>query len=228
MSPVADPSEPAPGEGGRVREAGTQAGRPRVHPFLGGGGGSDDVGAQPTELEPRQQPQSTAADFRLLFDDVAVWWAAETARLQEQADQGMEEGQLRAARLALLDREVGALQKIARLRHAAAQPGKKQRVDAQLRALEAPRVWELPGGGTLEVETPGTQKAAALAAAYRGLVAAGAASTDDRLRALLAAKHLAKEVDCPLTREIVALVDREADLIGRRDRSCRRRGPARA
>ena len=49
---------------------------------------------------------------------------------------------------------------------------------------------------------------------YRGLQLQGLAA-GERLDVLLHVKFCAKEFDCALTRELVQLIDREADLINR-------------
>jgi hypothetical protein len=64
------------------------------------------------------------------------------------------------------------------------------------------------------VHTPSTVRAAELQQLYRGLML-GSLSLDERLDVLLHVKWVAKECDCALTRELVALIDREADLLNR-------------
>lgn len=49
---------------------------------------------------------------------------------------------------------------------------------------------------------------------YRGLNLQGL-SLEERLDVLLHVKWTVKEFDCALTREIVQLIDREADLLNR-------------
>lgn len=64
------------------------------------------------------------------------------------------------------------------------------------------------------VHTPLTVRAAELQQLYRGLMLS-ALSLDERLDVLLHVKWVAKEYDCRLTRELVELIDREADLLNR-------------
>lgn len=66
----------------------------------------------------------------------------------------------------------------------------------------------------VEVHTPLTTRAKELQQLYRGLVLAGL-TVDERLDVLLHVKWTVKEFDCNLTREIVDLIDREADLLNR-------------
>jgi hypothetical protein len=136
-------------------------------------------------------------------------------------------------------------------------------VDRTLRALASPKRWALRNGAEVEVETPGTSRAAQLMELYRRLAAA-APGSDERLDALLQVgggggggggwgkgrrvgagcaalavlsggprahraaappqiKWTVKAHDCGLTRELVELIDREADLLNRR---AARAGPA--
>jgi hypothetical protein len=64
------------------------------------------------------------------------------------------------------------------------------------------------------VHTPQTVRAAELQQLYRGLVLPNL-TVDERLDVLLHVKWAAKEFDCKLTRELVELIDREADLLNR-------------
>ena len=57
-------------------------------------------------------------------------------------------------------------------------------------------------------------RAGELRGLYRGLQLQGLAAAE-RLDVLLHVKFRAKEFDCSLTRELVQLIDREADLINR-------------
>lgn len=57
-------------------------------------------------------------------------------------------------------------------------------------------------------------RAGELRGLYRGLQLQGL-SAGERLDVLLHVKFCAKEFDCALTRELVQLIDREADLINR-------------
>lgn len=64
------------------------------------------------------------------------------------------------------------------------------------------------------VHTPLTVRAAELQQLYRGLTLA-TLSLDERLDVLLHVKWVAKEWDNTVTRELVGLIDREADLLNR-------------
>lgn len=70
-------------------------------------------------------------------------------------------------------------------------------------------------GVVYEIETAFIQRAKELTDLYNALIKQNV-STDDRLDILLHVKWTVKEFDCRLTREIVELIDREADLLQRR------------
>lgn len=80
--------------------------------------------------------------------------------------------------------------------------------------MSAPKKWEMQDGTVADVHTPFTTRARELMELYNGLRMAGL-SIDERLDVLLHVKWTVKEFDCNLTREIVSLIDREADLLNR-------------
>merc|ERR1719262_1937104 len=69
-------------------------------------------------------------------------------------------------------------------------------------------------GEVAEVHTPFTTRAKELLELYRGLNLP-LLTIDERLDVLLHVKWTVKEFDCNLTREVVDLIDREADLLNR-------------
>lgn len=77
-----------------------------------------------------------------------------------------------------------------------------------------PLQWAVFDGSVVEVHTPFTTRARELTHLYQGLNLPFT-SVEARLNVLLHVKYTVKEFDCSLTREIVELVDREADLINR-------------
>jgi hypothetical protein len=76
----------------------------------------------------------------------------------------------------------------------------------------------------VEVHTPYTTRAKELHELYNGL-RLPLLSIDERLDVLLHVKWTVKEFDCNLTRDLVDLIDREADMLNRCARA--RREPAR-
>ena len=108
---------------------------------------------------------------------------------------------------------------IERLRKAADVANREDRVAEALDDMAATKRWENKDGSLVVVDTPFTVRARELRELYRGMRMENLAE-EDRLEVLLHVKWTVKEFDCNLTREIVELIDREADL------SARGRAPA--
>ena len=77
-----------------------------------------------------------------------------------------------------------------------------------------PKLWLRSDGRYTEVHTPCTTRAKELFDIYNGLKLRSL-SLDERLSVLLNTKWTVKEFDTELTREIVDLIDREADMLNR-------------
>ena len=80
--------------------------------------------------------------------------------------------------------------------------------------MSDPKLWKRSDGRFTEVHTPFSTRAKELMDLYNGL-RLPFLSTDERLDVLLHTKWTVKEFDCNLTREIVDLIDREADMLNR-------------
>jgi hypothetical protein len=70
------------------------------------------------------------------------------------------------------------------------------------------------GPRQITVHTPFTSRARELKELYKGLEMTNI-SVDERLDVLLHVKWTVTEFDCPLTRDVVQLIDREADMLNR-------------
>ena len=114
----------------------------------------------------------------------------------------------------LLHKETKLLQTIDRLKINANQENKDMRVQRTLAEMGKPKRFELKDGKTVEVHTPFTTRAMELMQLYNGLNLA-MLTIDERLDVLLHVKWTVKEFDCKLTREIVDLIEREADMLNR-------------
>ena len=77
-----------------------------------------------------------------------------------------------------------------------------------------PKEWKRSDNRFTEVHTPFTTRAKELMDIYNGLKMSNI-PLDERLDILLNTKWTVKEFDCQLTREIVDLIDREADMLSR-------------
>ena len=80
--------------------------------------------------------------------------------------------------------------------------------------MSAAKKWEMSDGAITELHTPFTTRSKELMELYNGL-RLPKLSIDERLDVLLHVKWTVKEFDCNLTRDLVDLIDREADLLNR-------------
>ena len=114
----------------------------------------------------------------------------------------------------LLHKETKLLQTIDRLKINANHENKDIRVQRTLTEMGKPKKFELKDGKTVEVHTPFTTRAMELMQLYNGLNLS-MLTIDERLDVLLHVKWTVKEFDCNLTREVVELIEREADMLNR-------------
>jgi len=163
-----------------------------------------------SEIERRMHPQ-TPEDFEILYNELEAWRLQETKRIQE-AD--LTEEERCAENQALLLKQQKLLQTIDRLRLQAAEENRDKRVRSSLQSMAAPKRWQMSDGEVAQVHTPFTTRAKELMELYNGL-RLPLLSIDERLDVLLHVKWTVKEFDCNLTRDIVELIDREADMLNR-------------
>jgi len=162
------------------------------------------------EIERRMHPK-TYEDFEVLYSELEAWRQNETMRIKESGfDEETKHGALRQ----LLHKETKLLQTIDRLKISAHGHNRDAKIKKMLEAMSKPRVWAQQDGETTTVHTPFTTRAKELMDLYNGL-RLPLLSVDERLDVLLHVKWTVKEFDCNLTREIVDLIDREADMLNR-------------
>jgi hypothetical protein len=161
------------------------------------------------EIQRRTHPRS-AKDFAVLYNELEAWRLQETQRIHEVKD--LTEAERRVALQELLKKETKLLQTIDRLQIHANQENRVARINKRLDKMSSAKTWGVTR--TVQVETPSTIRARELRDLYNGLLLSGL-SIDERLDVLLHVKWTVKEFDCPLTRDIVELIDREADLLNR-------------
>jgi len=162
------------------------------------------------EIERRMHPR-TFDDFEILYNELENWRQHETQRINTA---GMDERERLAALAQLLHKETKLLQTIDRLKLSANKENREQRIKSVLELMAAPKKWQMSDGEVAEVHTPFTTRAKELLELHRGLDLPKL-TIDERLDVLLHVKWTVKEFDCNLTREIVDLIDREADLLNR-------------
>ena len=162
------------------------------------------------EIDRRMHPRS-AEDFDILYAELEAWRASETAKIHAAE---MSEDEKQATLAQLLRKETRLLQTIDRLKIVANQENKKKNIHSKLDMMSAPKKWQMSDGAIAEVHTPFTIRSRELMELYNGLNMTSL-SIDERLDVLLHVKWTVKEFDCNLTRQIVDLIDREADMLNR-------------
>lgn len=162
------------------------------------------------EIERRMRPR-TFEDFEILYNELEAWRLLETSKIHEA---NLPPHVKQATLKQLLHKETKLLQTIDRLKIAANHENRDLRIAKTLADMATAKRWECEDGSVVEVHTPFTTRAKELMQLYNGL-RLPLLTTDERLDVLLHVKWTVKEFDCNLTREIVELIDREADLLNR-------------
>mmetsp|Transcript_76385 Transcript_76385/g.154963 ORF Transcript_76385/g.154963 Transcript_76385/m.154963 type:complete len:574 (+) Transcript_76385:44-1765(+) len=162
------------------------------------------------EVERRMHPL-TPEDFNVLYKELEAWRVNEAARIQNS---GFDEATRRAAQYELLRKETKLLQTIDKLKIKAHSQNRDSKIKGKLESMAQPKVWLQTDGETTTVHTPFTTRAKELMDLYSGL-RLPLLTVDERLDVLLHVKWTVKEFDCNLTREMVDLIDREADMLNR-------------
>jgi hypothetical protein len=177
-----------------------------------------DLTKQRKEIERRMHPKSVS-DFEVLYNELDKWRQQETKKLQDQQKQLSIEAKQKALE-EILAKETKLLQTIDRLKLTANDSNRKQRIESMLQYMARPKQWQMSDGEVKEVHTPFTIRAKELTDLYHGLKM-HLTSVDERLEVLLHVKWTVKEFDSQLTRDIIELIDREADMLnrGRKDKS---------
>lgn len=163
------------------------------------------------EIERRMHPK-TGKDFEILYNELEAWRLNETKKIKAALNMNHEEKKL--ALQQLLNKETKILQQIDRLKITASEKNKTEKISNFLKAMSDPKLWKRSDGRYTEVHTPFSTRAKELMDLFNGL-RLPFLSTDERLDVLLHTKWTVKEFDCNLTREIVDLIDREADMLNR-------------
>merc|ERR1711865_1251267 len=109
---------------------------------------------------------------------------------------------------------MGLLQTIDKLKIQAHSHNRDAKIKKSLECMAKPKVWAQSDGETTTVHTPFTTRAKELMELYNGLMLP-LLTVDERLDVLLHVKWTVKEFDCNLSRDVVELIDREADMLNR-------------
>jgi len=172
---------------------------------------AEEKEAQEREIERRMNPRK-AEDFEILYNELDNWRQHETTRIK--LTPGYSESERRLELEELLEKETKLLQTIDKLKMQAKSKNREEKINKMLAMMACPKKWQMEDGDLTYVHTPFTTRAKELQELYYGLNTNGL-SVDERLDILLHVKWTAKEFDCPLTRDLVDLIDREADLLNR-------------
>lgn len=164
-----------------------------------------------TEIERRMHPKK-GKDFEILYNELEAWRLNETKKIKNSTE--LSEDDQKLAMKQLLHKETKILQQIDRLKIQANGKNKEEKISNFLQAMSDPKLWKRSDGRYTEVHTPFSTRAKELMDLYEGL-RLPFMGTDERLDVLLHTKWTVKEFDCNLTREIVDLIDREADMLNR-------------
>ncbi|EFJ36723.1 flagellar associated protein 253 [Selaginella moellendorffii] len=162
------------------------------------------------EIERRMCPR-TSADFAILYEELEAWRVQEMEKLNA-CNYGYNE-RVNALR-ELLTKELKLLTAIDKLRATAAKANRKDRIKRTMLKMCAPKVWELTNGKTVQVRTPATARASDLMHLYTAL-GKEVTNIDERMAVLGYVKWTVQEFTNPLTKEILLLIEREADLMYR-------------
>lgn len=171
---------------------------------------TDDERKHNAEIQRRMHPRTTD-DFEILYNELENWRAHETRRIEEA---GLPERERLEALAQLLHKETKLLQTIDRLKISATKENRDRKIKKMLELMSEPKRWKMSDGDTAQVHTPFSTRAKELQELYSGLMLP-MLTVDERLDVLLHVKWTVKEFDCLLTREVVDLIDREADLLNR-------------
>ena len=163
------------------------------------------------EKKRRRTNPRTAADFKVLYDELAAWHWQETQAINE-GDYSEEERKQRLQEL--LKKETELLHTIDKMKIAAKKINTEENNMTKLENLAQEKTWQLSNGETIKVETPNSKRALELKNLYQALKLTDV-TPDERIETLLMLKQTVKQFDCQLTQDLITLIDREADLLNR-------------
>nr|CCC48929.1 conserved hypothetical protein [Trypanosoma vivax Y486] len=167
------------------------------------------------ELRRRVVPK-TADDFDTLRRELEAWRAGEAERIT--TDKSLNEDQKRTALTDLTKKEVKLLMELETLRVDVMKDRRTRRFQNVLQAMTLAKEC-----GSVSVITQAAERARELRELYISL-SETPKTVEGRLDTLLHVKWTVKEFDVPLCRDIVELIDREADLLQRGRTACSLKG----
>ncbi|NXE92667.1 IQUB protein, partial [Menura novaehollandiae] len=167
----------------------------------------------------RKLNPKTKEDFELLYHDVELWMQEETERINRT----LTGAERKAALCGLLEQEAQLIACIGRHKLNANKENQQKAILHLLDKCAQPRRWKAYDGKITEMDTQDTLRGKELLEIYRG-ISTKDIPKDERADVLLTLRCTVKEHECKLTQEIVALIDREVDLMSREVKDCNLEG----
>ncbi|KAL9853445.1 IQ motif and ubiquitin-like domain-containing protein isoform 2-T5 [Geothlypis trichas] len=170
------------------------------------------------EYEKKLNPK-TREDFELLYHDLQLWMQEETERINRT----LTGAKRKAALYALLEEETELIACIGMHKLSANLENQQKAILQFLGKCAQPRRWKAFDGKITEMDTQNSLRGKELLKIYHSINIKDIPK-DERISVLLTLKWTVKEHECKLTQEIVALIDREIDLISREVKECNLEG----
>lgn len=165
------------------------------------------------EIERRSHPK-TKKDFVLLRKELDTWVNSEYERIRNST---LSEEDKTLAQQELLHKEISLLQTIEKLKIKANKENKNVRIEKFLQKMSADKKWRIDDKSYVNVATVFTKTAEKLEEQFKNLN--NITSVDMRLKNLLEFKKLMESYyenhKCSLIQEIIALIERESDMLQR-------------
>ncbi|KAF3855298.1 hypothetical protein F7725_023353 [Dissostichus mawsoni] len=160
------------------------------------------------ELQERKRREEKEEQLK---DRRRRWWRSEE---EQQINSSLRGAERKAALCFLLETETQLIAAIGHHRIAVQNNNYDKVVRNLLDKSAAPHQWRAADGRLIEMDSEHTVRAGELRDLYN-TINLNSESQEERLEHLLTLRHTVKEHECQLTRDIVDLSDREADLMTR-------------
>jgi len=168
----------------------------------------------------RRMNLRTKEDFDLAYAALEKWRIEEVSNINAEM---MDEPTRKAALCALLDQQTQYITSIERHKIEANKNNRIEKTHKLLEKAAAPKRWKAFDGRYTLMDTQFTIRAKEMSDIYNSITMKYL-TQDERLDVLLTLKHTVKQHNCKLTRDIIELIDREADLIMRAVSDCNLEG----
>ncbi|KAF6717715.1 IQ and ubiquitin-like domain-containing protein [Oryzias melastigma] len=162
------------------------------------------------DLQQRRMNPKTKEDFNLLYKALEMW-RLEEERLINSSQQG---AQRKTALRSLLEKEMQLISAIGRHQIFTQTTNYEEMIRDFLNKSASPYRWHTSNNQLIEMDTPHTIRARKLQDLYNN-ISLSTVSQEQRLQLLMTLKETVEENKCPLTLDIVELIDREVDLMRR-------------